>query len=164
MGGSPGKDVAGAHPDLFEEVDVVAHESKTHFARSMRTAAVKYEEIVWNPTTEFLERWRWDSIGVSCEPRCGGCRCGNCQPGGKEMTLAEERELEIIKEGLTYVKEDSHSTSPHWDAKYSWTVDPASLPNNKAAVQATFLRTERQLMKDPEWQEAYANQIHEIVE
>ncbi len=37
-------------------------------------------------------------------PKCGGCRCGNCQPGGKEMTLAEEKELEIIRNGLTYVK------------------------------------------------------------
>ena len=92
---------------------------------------------------EFLEWWRWDSIGAACEPKCGGCRCGNCQPGGKEMTLAEERELEIIKEGLTCVQGDSHTTSPHWDAKYPWTEDPASLPNNKGAVEATFLRTER---------------------
>lgn len=47
------------------------------------------------------------------------------------MTLAEEIELEIIKGGLTYKKGDSHTQSPHWDAKYPWTVDPASLPNNK---------------------------------
>ena len=183
--GPLGKTVGGAHPDLFEEVEVAAHESKTHFARSMRTAAVRYEEIIQSPTTdaarlqhenvdqakstavsnrEFLEWWRWDSIGAACEPRCGGCRCGNCQPGGKEMTLAEERELEIIKEGLTYVREDAHSTSPHWDAKYPWTVDPASLPSNKAAVQATFLRTEKQLRREPEWQVAYASQVHEMVE
>ncbi len=46
-------------------------------------------------------------------PKCGGCRCGNCQPGGKQMTLAEEKELEIIRNGLTYVKADSHSDRPH---------------------------------------------------
>ncbi|XP_031434591.1 uncharacterized protein LOC116223147 [Clupea harengus] len=40
-----GKTVGGAHPDLFEQVNMTAHESKTHFARSMRTAAIKYEEI-----------------------------------------------------------------------------------------------------------------------
>lgn len=34
------------------------------------------------------------------------------------MTLAEEKELEIIREGLTYVEEDSHSKSPHRDTKY----------------------------------------------
>lgn len=47
------------------------------------------------------------------------------------MTLAEEKELEKIKEGLTYVTEDKHSMSPHWDAAYPWRVDPVSLPNNK---------------------------------
>ena len=92
-----GKTVGGAHPDLLEEVEVAAYESRTHFARSMRTAAVRYQEItvpasepgwleqedVAHTTTsasnrEFLEWWHWDSIRAACEPRCGGCRCGNC--------------------------------------------------------------------------------------
>ena len=59
------------------------------------------------------------------------------------MTLSEERELEIIRKGLTYVKSDLHSQQPHWDTKYPWIEDPSSLPNNKNAVEATFLRTER---------------------
>ena len=113
---------------------------------------------------EFLEWWRWDSIGAACEPKCGGCRCGNCQPGGKEMTLAEERELDIIKAGLTYFRQDSHITSPHWDAKYPCTEDPTSLPNNKRAVEATFMRTEKRLKREPEWQAAYKAQVHEMVE
>ena len=92
--GPLGKTVGGAHPDLFEEVEVAAYESKTHFARSMRTAAVKYQEITRQPRTdtaqlqqedvaqtkctagsncEFLEWWHWDSIGAACEPKCGGC-------------------------------------------------------------------------------------------
>lgn len=33
------------------------------------------------------------------------------------MTLAEERELDIIKGGLTYKKGDAHKPSPHLDAK-----------------------------------------------
>uniref|UniRef100_A0A1A8UKK0 Golgi autoantigen, golgin subfamily a, 3 n=1 Tax=Nothobranchius furzeri TaxID=105023 RepID=A0A1A8UKK0_NOTFU len=120
-----GKVVGGAHPDLFEEVDITAHRSETHFARSMRTAARKYEEIKETrekhaETTvaarEFLEWWKWDSIGTACEPKCGGCRCGSCHPGGKEMTLNEEREFEIIKQGLTHVKADAHSDAPHWDS------------------------------------------------
>lgn len=69
----------------------------------------KYEEVETgerqaNTTVsgrEFLEWWRWDSIGAACEPKCGGCRCGSCQTGGKEMTLSEEKELEIIRQGLT---------------------------------------------------------------
>lgn len=181
-----GKMVGGAHPDLFEQVVMAAHKSKTHFARSMRTAAVKYEEIpaelpftrktihpqdtiaeakhTASTQKDFLEWWRWDSIGAACDPKCGGCRCGNCQPGGKEMTLAEERELKIIRDGLTYVMEDEHSESPHWDAKYPWAMDPACLPNNRSGVEATFLRTEKRLLKEPQWLTAYAAQVHEMVE
>jgi len=186
--GPLGKTVGGAHPDLFEEMEMSIHNSKTHFARSMRTKAVKVEEIscelvntrkgaqgleqeseeeVRNTATtskEVLEWWRWDSIGAACEPKCGGCRCGTCQPGGKEMTLVEERELEKIKEGLSYVTTDDHSNSPHWDAGYPWTEDPVSLPYNRKVVEATFLRTEKRLMKDPLWKTAYTAQVHEMVE
>ncbi|XP_073797048.1 uncharacterized protein [Danio rerio] len=179
-----GKTVAGAHPDLFEVVDMAAYESKTHFARSMRTAAARYEEIIEKAerpaitdivkegksprsslasNREFIDWWKWDSIGTACEPKCGGCRCGNCQPGGKEMTLAEERELEIIREGLTYVEMDTHSTAPHWDTKYPWIQDPATLPYNRSGVEAAFLRTEKQLKKVPEWQDIYAAQVHDML-
>lgn len=41
--------------------------------------------------------------------------------------------------------------------------DPASLPNNKRAVEATFLRTERQLTKEPEWKVAYTVQVHDMI-
>jgi hypothetical protein len=86
-----GKTVGGAHPDLFEEINLSAYESKTHFARSMRTAAAKYEEEVGGiemqvmsksvqlpqearaetniaavSNREFLEWWKWDSIGAAC--------------------------------------------------------------------------------------------------
>lgn len=72
--GSPlGKTVGGAQSDLFEEVEISAFESK--FSQSMRTAAAKYQKIVWEasdeePKTvtditttsaahhEFLEWWR----------------------------------------------------------------------------------------------------------
>ncbi|XP_032410348.1 uncharacterized protein LOC116714123 isoform X3 [Xiphophorus hellerii] len=167
--------VGGAHPDLCEDVDVAAHRSETHFARSMRIAAVKYKEVCSfeevkaeskNTTTnkEFIDWWKWESIGAACEPKCGGCRCGTCQPGGKDMTLMEEKELEIIKQGLTYVQADNHSDAPHWDAKYPWIVEPACLPKNRKSVESTFLRTERRLNKEPEWKTVYANQVHEMVE
>lgn len=71
------------------------------------------------------------------------------------MTLSEERELEIIRQGLTYVKADAHSHEPHWDTKYPWIEDPSSLPNNRNAMEATFLGTERQLKKELEWYVAY---------
>lgn len=80
------------------------------------------------------------------------------------MTLAEERELEVVKSGLTYVAADDHSERPHWHTKYPWVEDPATLPSNRSAVEATFLRTERQLAREPEWKAAYAAQVHEMVE
>ncbi|XP_023810653.1 uncharacterized protein LOC105357885 [Oryzias latipes] len=148
----------------------------------MRTAAVKYNELTSKESVsrqytnqpevqsntatsskEFLKWWKWESIGAACEPKCGGCRCGNCQPGGKEMTLAEEREMEIIRNGLTYVTGDEHSPEPHWHAKYPWTAELESLPNNRRAVEATFLRTEKQLSKEPEWKTAYTSQVHEMI-
>lgn len=136
--GQLGKTVGGCHPELFAEHSMSAHMSRTHFARSMRAAALKYKEITngfpghpppsysvkvceaWTSTwsRDFLDWWKWDSIGAACEPKCGGCRCGNCQPGGKEITLVEERELEVVRESLTYVTGDSHSNDLHWHASY----------------------------------------------
>lgn len=166
--GPLGKTIRGTHLDL-EEVTLMAHTS---------TAAVKYSELVQyskdpvscqspdHPRTQcntatssrdFLKWWKWESIGAACEPRCGGCRCGNCQPERKEVTLAEEREKEMVRNGLTYVNRDHHSPEPHRHAKYPWTEDPASLPNNRRAVEATFHKTEKQLVKEPEWKTAYTS-------
>lgn len=72
------------------------------------------------------------------------------------MTLAEEKELEIIREGLTYVEEDSHSKSPHRDTKYPWIQDPATLPYNKVEW--------KELKRLPEWLDIYAVQVHDMVE
>lgn len=173
--GPLGKTVGGAHPDLFEEVETVTHENSTYFARSMRTAAIRYDEriectecsekakkiqvrkesapkVVSSMATnkEVLDWWKWESIGAAYEPKCGGCRCGTCQPGGKEMTLTEEKELEKIRAGLSYVTGDHHSDAPHWHASYPWTEDPGGLPYNKGAVITTFLRTEKRLLRQPE--------------
>lgn len=59
------------------------HKSETHFACSLRTAAVKYPEIVKafqiqaeTKTTvagkKFLDWWKWDSIRAAFEPKYGG--------------------------------------------------------------------------------------------
>lgn len=95
--GPMGKTVAGTHPELFEEVTVSAYTSRIHFPRSMRAAAVRYEEHtcvvpIHSPQSQqtpvgvqpqqsscavtasnFLEWWKWDSIGAGCVPRYGGC-------------------------------------------------------------------------------------------
>lgn len=50
------------------------------------------------------------------------------------MILSEERELDIIRQGLTCVKSDVYSQEPHWDTKYPRIEEPSSLPNNRNAV------------------------------
>lgn len=175
--GPLGKTVGGTHPDLFEVVDLMLHQSETHFARSMRTSSRVYkevlvdtidlseehpmrmEEVTLSSTTatnkEVFEWFKWDSIGAARDPKCGSCKCSKCPPGGKEMTLGEERDLEKIKDCLSYVLADKHSDAPHWDAAYPWKVNPAILPDNRRAVEATFWNTEARLAREPVWKAAY---------
>lgn len=106
--------VGGAHPNLREVIDLAFYKSETHFAQSMKTTAVKYREItgIRGLKTEtkntiagrkFLDWWKWDSIGAACEPRCGGCRCSNCQPRhdtkqGKRTRRYQKRASPILKQ------------------------------------------------------------------
>ena len=43
-----------------------------------------------------------ESLGIQCEtPRYGECKCGRCPLGGKDYSLKIERELILIKKGLS---------------------------------------------------------------
>lgn len=175
--GPLGKTVGGTHPNLFEAVDLAVLRSDTHLAGSTRTASIAYKETIIaraeersTPTRstattnkEVLDWFRWDSIGAACSPQCGGCKCGKCSPGGKEMTLGEERDLELIRGCVTYVLADKHSSSPHWDASYPWKGDLSTLTDNERAVEATFRNTEKRLEKEPLWKAAYREQICERI-
>lgn len=79
------------------------------------------------------------------------------------MTLGDVGDLEKIRECFTYVKADKHCETPHWDAAYPWKGDPVILPDNRGAVEATFLNTEKCLKRQPEWKAAYRQQIHKMV-
>ena len=172
-----GKTVTGVHADLTEGLEVTAHVASSHCALSMKTEAVRIEIPVSCPgrscggvstvavsNAEVMEWMRWDSIGAACEPLCGNCQCGKCPPGGKNMSLAEERDLEVIKKGLTFKVSDEHSDKSHWDASYPWKEDPSTLPNNRNAVKATFLRSEARLERNQEWKDTYAKQVHDMIE
>lgn len=58
---------------------------------------------------------------------------------------------------------EKHGDSPHLDASYPWVANPAVLPDNHQAVEATFRKTEARLAKEPAWKAAYREQIHEMV-
>ena len=59
-----------------------------------------------------------EAMGVQCYPTCGSCPIG-----GKNYTLREERELNLIDKGLRH--EDGY-----WVAKYPCIRDPNNLPDN----------------------------------
>ena len=68
--------------------------------------------------TEFSEL---EEMGVSCLPKCGGCKCGNCHPGGLNMTLEEEKGYRKVLDGLKYCEKEKF-----WRAKYPWKRDPGN--------------------------------------
>ena len=100
-----------------------------------------------------------ESLGVRCYPQCGGCRCGKCQTGGKDMTLIEEKEYALIKNGLVF----NHSAG-RWMANYPWIVDPESLSNNREFAYALLMSTEKRLNRNELHAETYRNQIADMME
>ena len=67
--------LAGSHPDCAE----------------MTRQIVKHATVLHTVNAE--DFYNIESLGVSCTPACGSCKCGHCHPGGKNMTLHEEKEL-----------------------------------------------------------------------
>jgi len=99
-----------------------------------------------------------ESLGVRCEPRCGGCRCGTCHPGGKEMSLQEEKEYRMIEDGLRFCNE-----SGRWEASYPWIKPAADLPDNRCVAMAALRSAEKRLKKKKELAVTYNAQIEEMV-
>ena len=98
-----------------------------------------------------------ESLGVSCEPKCGSCKCGECPVGGKQYTLKQERELALIEEGLA-LQDDK------WTARYPWIRHPDELPNNYTAAFAMLKSTERRLKKNASHMELYKQQIQDMLD
>ena len=99
-----------------------------------------------------------EGLGVTCFPKCGGCKCGQCQPGGKEMSLKEEKEYKMIEEGLVFDEKRGR-----WSASYPWIRDPSELPNNRNVAIAILRSTEKRLSRDVEHAKIYNQQIEDMV-
>ena len=80
--------VGGSHPRLKESTRKLVQHAMVRFA----SASVEDFYIMEN-------------LGVECTPKCGSCRCGRCHPGGKNMSLKDERESNLIESNLTYLPE-----------------------------------------------------------
>ena len=103
--------------------------------------------------------FRIENIGVSCHPKCSGCKYGNCTPGQKNCSLKEERELALITKGLVFDPANSR-----WVVSYPWLKDPALLPNNVRLAISRLAATEKRLNKlGPDYCKAYQSQIEDMV-
>ena len=83
-----------------------------------------------------------ESLGVQCSPKCGGCKCGKCHPGGSNMTLKEEEEYNLIISNLVFNPERGR-----WLAKLPWIEDPRHLPYNKPYANAVLKSLKKRLNK-----------------
>ena len=77
--------IGGTHPTLKERARKVLQHA------TVRHAMVRVEDF-----------YKLGQLGVKCTPKCGSCRCGQCHPGGKGMTLKEECEYKMIEDKLTH--------------------------------------------------------------
>ena len=99
-----------------------------------------------------------ESLGVSCTPKCGSCRCGKCHPGGKNMTIIEEEEGMLIESKMTFQPDRGRFLAP-----YPWKIDPNKLPYNRSYAHAMLLSTEKRLSKNNEFAALYQRQIEDML-
>ena len=100
-----GFDYAGYHPQRIESIQHLVL-LENHFGY---TIAGSHETLKQNSEynevkhavvmhTGNLEKfYTIESLGVSCNPQCGSCKCGKCQIGGKNMNIKEEQEYKLIE-------------------------------------------------------------------
>ena len=134
--------IAGSHPSIQETTrKLVKHAVVLHVEAQM---------------DQFLSI---ESVGVRCNPKCGGCRCGKCHTGGKDMTLIEEKEYDMIKDGLVF-----NQNTGRWLANYPWIIDPKNLSNNRDFAYALLMSTEKRLNKNQLHAKTYQKQINDMLE
>ena len=135
-----GRCIGGSHQWLEERTQLLVQEA------CVNHASIKIDDF-----------YNSEALGVSCQPRCGGCRCGECPIGGKQYTLQQERELAMIENGLE-LKDGK------WIAHYPWKRDPHELPNNYSAALAMLKSTEKRLKKNESHAALYNEQIEDMLQ
>ena len=174
--GRMGKVFGGSDPDLeFTPYKMayplsvhLVHQSNlstVHHAQAMRTVV---KESVYTATAktekEFLDYFKEENIGVECTPRCGGCKCGKCPTGAKQMSIKDEKEYEHFKTLMHLDQKGSvDDPGPYWVSSLPWILDKTELIDNKPAVLGVMNSTMRKLSKDPEWKKIYENQLLDLV-
>ena len=130
--------LGGTHPSIHEKTHKIVQHAEIHLTHTT------FEDI--------------ENMGVECHPRCGGCRCGNCNPGKKEMTLLEEEELRRIKENLQFDQSLSR-----WQVEIPCKKDLSGLQNNRLQVYNCLLSLEKRLKQNHEEAKLYQSQIEDML-
>ena len=129
----------------------------THLSLEERTVTSFESMSIFHVTSARIDEFfKTEELGVACNPRCGGCKCGNCSPGSHNYTLKEERELSLIESNLQH-KED------HWEVTYPWIKDPRFLKDNRFAAEGMLRSTERRLMTNKIHADVYKDQIQDMI-
>ncbi|CAC5382018.1 unnamed protein product [Mytilus coruscus] len=85
--------------------------------------------------------------------------CGKCAIGQSQHSIREERELNIIKSGMTHDEE-----LQQWIVNYPWIKNPNNLPNNVNSAVSRLGSTEKRLLRNSlEYASAYDEQIMDMV-
>ena len=133
--GPLGKVFGGQDPELQFSPFVTSYPLSvkptiTHTSALTMRASVLEATYVSNSKSEreFLDFFKEEMIGAECTPRCGGCRCGRCASGAKQMSLKDEKNLEHFK-SLMYL--DRHGTEkdpgPYWVTSFPWVKNKEDL-------------------------------------
>ena len=113
---------------------------------------------------EIIEFFKQENIGAECSPKCGNCHCGKCPPGGKQMSLKDEKDYNMFTNHMRYDKEGTVSDpGPYWRVRFPWVVPKEELVFNKSAVLGVMNTTAKKLGKDPTWRKVYETQLNDLV-
>ena len=113
---------------------------------------------------EILEFFKEESIGAQANPACGGCICGNCILGGKQMSLKDEKSYNFFFQGMRHdVEGTPEDPGPYWRIKLPWIINKNELVENKAAVIGVMNATLKKLERDKQWRAIYEQQLKDLL-
>ena len=98
--------------------------------------------VVMHATGSVERFFEIEGLGISCKPECGGCKCGKCHLGGKNMTLSDEKEYHVMKSYISFNPETGRFISKH-----PWKENRDCLVYNESMAFAVMKSTEKQLKK-----------------
>ena len=113
---------------------------------------------------DLLQFFEEEAIGVDAKPKCGACACGQCMLKDQPMSLRMEKDYAEFKKNLLYLPEGlPNDPGPFFQTSYKWDIPRENLVPNYAAVKATFHRTKKRLLRDPEFEDIYDKQLIELI-